>query len=665
MNLYVGIVEDNKDPKRDGRIKARIIGLFDQIPTEDIPWSSPFKETDGKSFHVPPIGKLVSILFINDDDFYAPYYIDCENYNINLKDRLIAMNEDDYVNFTAILYDHRTQIYSDEEELKLDYCFNNIVIDKGSINLDLKNNDQHLNLGSRENSTQRALFGDNWLDWFDKFVNELIKPSSLIGNIGASIQKTKLDTILGEYLQRRKQDNFISHNVWIPYNGEIVEEKRKYETKTMLHDVNLKINKKNIIETELSEAIACNAADENNKLYGGQVSCNDMKDQIKNENKKKRNKKYVNRQENEYNNSKYVDKDSNYINTKCQIGGKFITSQNGINMIKQHEGFSSKAYWDVNGYSIGYGHHTKGVDGAIKEGMVITPDQGEEYLKQDLISREDELNRMITGDINQNQFDALMDLIYNVGGSDLRGSKLLKKVNKSPNDTDIKNRFLDFRYAKNKEGVKVENKSLIKRRTNESNLYFTPCTDEDIIEIGPVTCEDFNNGIRDDMKISKYFTIGMLTTKNSNPNNLISQKGLSREQIACNLKNLAVNVLDIIKEQYPNVIITSGFRQCDKDTSHHCFGMAADMQFKGVKRKNYYDIAVWISDNVPVYDQLLLENRTTKGIKTWIHISYKPNDINRRVAWTFYNDTVKVPPGAYYLTNLAGKYGLPANDIQV
>ena len=35
---------------------------------------------------------------------------------------------DEYKNFVALLFDHRTQIYSDDTELRLDYLYNNIKI---------------------------------------------------------------------------------------------------------------------------------------------------------------------------------------------------------------------------------------------------------------------------------------------------------------------------------------------------------------------------------------------------------------------------------------------------------------------------------------------------------------------------------------------------------
>jgi hypothetical protein len=344
MNIYIGIVEDNIDPKRFGRIKVRVFGVYDQISTENIPWSTPFNSIDGRSFSVPPIGKMVSIVFIKND-IYTPYYIDSENYNINLKERLDGMDDDDYVNFSALLYDHRTQIYSDEDELKIDYYYNNISIDKESINFDLKNNSQKINIGDKKNSNQQALFGNHWLDWFDKFVNELIHPLSLVsGGSGSPVLRPKLDVLLQEYKIIR--DTFISSNIYLVDNNQVIEDskynKRKYETKPYTHDVNLNVDDVNIINTELSDKISCESAKNKNKITdinfididptnSKDVNCSDMKNEIKNHiSTTPKSNNYSDFNINYYNNTPYVNKDSIEPNDESEIV-ECDDFKNGIN----------------------------------------------------------------------------------------------------------------------------------------------------------------------------------------------------------------------------------------------------------------------------------------------------------------------------------------------
>lgn len=142
-------------------------------------------------------------------------------------------------------------------------------------------------------------------------------------------------------------------------------------------------------------------------------------------------------------------------------------------------------------------------------------------------------------------------------------------------------------------------------------------------------CEEFRNYIDfpDTIKLSKYFSLGTLTNRAPASNvPLQATRGLTKAQIACNLKNLAVNVLDPIKAKYSDMIITSCFRISEGD---HGIGLAADLQFIKTGYNRYFDIAQWIRDNIP-YKQLLLEYETRRGGQiSWIHIAY---DINNKKA---------------------------------
>lgn len=96
--------------------------------------------------------------------------------------------------------------------------------------------------------------------------------------------------------------------------------------------------------------------------------------------------------------------------------------------------------------------------------------------------------------------------------------------------------------------------------------------------------------------------------------------GMNAGQIVNNLANLAYNVYEPIKKQYSQAFMTNSFRHgASIGGGQHGTGQAADFQFRGVKSSDYFDIAVWISKNIP-YDQLLLEYLPGKTV--WIHISY-------------------------------------------
>ena len=139
------------------------------------------------------------------------------------------------------------------------------------------------------------------------------------------------------------------------------------------------------------------------------------------------------------------------------------TSSKGIALIKEFEGLRLKAYKCPGGvWTIGYGH-TAGV----KPGMVITEDQAEEYLRADLIAFEKYLNGHELA-INQNQFDALVSFIYNVGTGSFSSSSLLRKVRVNPQDNSIMDEFLRWVYSKGRVLPGLQ-----RRRLAEMKLYFS------------------------------------------------------------------------------------------------------------------------------------------------------------------------------------------------
>ena len=139
------------------------------------------------------------------------------------------------------------------------------------------------------------------------------------------------------------------------------------------------------------------------------------------------------------------------------------TSPKGIALIKEFEGLRLKAYKCPGGvWTIGYGH-TAGV----KPGMVISEAQAEEYLMADLIASEKYLNDLRLA-INQNQFDALISFIYNVGTGNFSRTTLLRKVRANPQDNSIMDEFLRWVYSKGRVLPGLQ-----RRRLAEMKLYFS------------------------------------------------------------------------------------------------------------------------------------------------------------------------------------------------
>ena len=81
---YLGVVEDNQDPKKEGRIKVKVIDVFEDMKIEDIPWATPWKDLAGNHFAVPEKGKVVVVVF-EQGDVYKPEFIFTDHYNVNLE----------------------------------------------------------------------------------------------------------------------------------------------------------------------------------------------------------------------------------------------------------------------------------------------------------------------------------------------------------------------------------------------------------------------------------------------------------------------------------------------------------------------------------------------------------------------------------------------------
>jgi hypothetical protein len=224
---YVGVVENNEDPKKIGRCQIRVMDVFDNLKLEDIPWASPWKDLNGNQFNIPDKGKVVTVVFENGNT-NNPEYISSDHYNVNLEQKLQQLSKDDYTSMKSLLYDHKTQIYvNDSEGLKIDHKFNNVNIKEKSINVNLKDNFGKVNLGS-QNATQRAILGDNFTNWFDTFLNILMgaQGGSFLGNLAAPVVATPaLMSHIQLYFQL-KDPKLLSKNVYIVDNDSVTKQER-------------------------------------------------------------------------------------------------------------------------------------------------------------------------------------------------------------------------------------------------------------------------------------------------------------------------------------------------------------------------------------------------------------------------------------------------------
>lgn len=146
-----------------------------------------------------------------------------------------------------------------------------------------------------------------------------------------------------------------------------------------------------------------------------------------------------------------------------------ITSQNGINLIKKWEKFKPNAYLCPAGVpTLGYGS-TMWTDGRkVRLGQTVTLQDAEKLMAYFLAN----VIHFIPDNVNQNQFDALCSLIYNIGVSNFRKSTLLKMVKENPDNEDIRDEFMKWTLHR-KNGQLIQSKGLKNRRTEEADLYFS------------------------------------------------------------------------------------------------------------------------------------------------------------------------------------------------
>lgn len=147
-------------------------------------------------------------------------------------------------------------------------------------------------------------------------------------------------------------------------------------------------------------------------------------------------------------------------------------SLKGLAHIKGWEGFRSVRYFATQEErrqgkaTIGYGHVIRSWEN-FNEPM--SQSQAEALLLNDLKRFESAVRAGVKVPINQNQYDALVSLCFNIGETGFLTSTLLKKLNAGDFD-ETANQFLRWVYQTTPGGKVVVN-GLVKRRYADMNLF--------------------------------------------------------------------------------------------------------------------------------------------------------------------------------------------------
>jgi len=137
----------------------------------------------------------------------------------------------------------------------------------------------------------------------------------------------------------------------------------------------------------------------------------------------------------------------------------------GKDLIKKYEGLKLTSYLCPAGVpTIGWGH-TYGV----KLNRTISVEEAEVLLDHDYQAAQDQVERLVTVPLTENQLGALTSFVFNLGMGALAMSTLLKKLNKG-DYSGAADEFNRWVYSK-VNGVSTKLNGLVKRRAEEKQLF--------------------------------------------------------------------------------------------------------------------------------------------------------------------------------------------------
>jgi GH24 family phage-related lysozyme (muramidase) len=151
-------------------------------------------------------------------------------------------------------------------------------------------------------------------------------------------------------------------------------------------------------------------------------------------------------------------------------------SARGRALVVNEEKMVAKPYLDVTGnLTIGAGHLVTQEEKDTGQLIIAAPYKDglplpvlDLLLSNDLSGVEDAINHGVTVPLNQNQFDALADLIFNIGVTAFKNSTLLKLLNQG-HYTSVPEQLRRWTFSK---GIKIT--ALVNRREHEITLWNTP-----------------------------------------------------------------------------------------------------------------------------------------------------------------------------------------------
>lgn len=138
---------------------------------------------------------------------------------------------------------------------------------------------------------------------------------------------------------------------------------------------------------------------------------------------------------------------------------------NAIDLIKKFEGLKLKVYLDSAGLpTVGYGHKIQKRD-RLAEGQWITFQQADRFFEQDFAEAKRALARLVQVSLSKSQEAAILSWLYNVGGVQAKGSKVVTHLN-AGDPWSVPELLKEWCHADGR-----VNDGLVKRREEEAQLF--------------------------------------------------------------------------------------------------------------------------------------------------------------------------------------------------
>jgi lysozyme len=144
-------------------------------------------------------------------------------------------------------------------------------------------------------------------------------------------------------------------------------------------------------------------------------------------------------------------------------------SKNALDLIEHYESFAPRKYICPAGKpTIGYGHVILPTESNLNT-AVLSKEEAIDILTKDVARFEAAVSKLVKVPLEQNEFDALISFVFNLGEGNLASSTLLKVINENMK-SEAYNQFL--RWNKSEvQGKMTELEGLTKRRKSEAILF--------------------------------------------------------------------------------------------------------------------------------------------------------------------------------------------------